>query len=192
MSGLPDLARAAGRRARTLRGYPRLRRAVYRAMRSETGGRVLGRAARWGGLPLPEPDETGPDHPAPGRRMAALGVTGLPTLLVDLTAVPDDRVAAVLDEVAVWQELTAALRPVVLVRPTGLGAVRVHGWVAEIVPDAAEWGRDEQEAQEVLAERVGSMTMTYRARGLLQVGPEGLTTAQRAFLSHLVPAGPVS
>lgn len=41
MSGLPDLARAAGRRARTLRGYPRLRRAVYRAMRSETGGRVV-------------------------------------------------------------------------------------------------------------------------------------------------------
>lgn len=186
MSGLTASFGRGLRRIRTLPGYTGARGAVYRSMRTPTAHRALVRVARWGGLTVPEGQPS--DYPTPGHRMAELGVTGLPSLLVDLTAVADEQLPPVIEELAVWQEITAGFRPVLLVNPAGLTVARRYGFVAEILPDAATWGA-ETGGDEIRAARVGSITSTYRAHGLLEVGAQGLSVSQRAFLSHLVAAG---
>lgn len=119
-------------------------------------------------------------YPPPGWHLAGQLLPDLPVLLVDLASVPGDRVTEVVTEVARWQLLTAGFRPVFLAADgAALAAARAHGHLAELALPGAG-----------LAEQVGSMTRHYRAVGLLEVGTDGLSGAQLAFLANLPPAGP--
>lgn len=185
------LARTALRTARSLPGYRTSRTGVQQAVRrSPTARRALLRLAGFGGLTLESDGEdlgqevqTG--YPAVGLVLQGRVREPLPTVLVHLLEVPDERVAEVVHDVAVWQLLTAAFRPVFLVRQAGLAPVRAYGYVAELAAEADAWGMSPERWRSWVQTRIGSMTAHYHASGLLEVGPAGLSPGQMAFLSHL-------
>ncbi len=186
------------RYTKKLPGYRRARRRVQRSLRTNVlARRVVRRIASLGGLPVSthprQTDTRGLAYPPVGRLLQGRARAPLPTLIVSLVDVPEERLPEVVREVASWQVLTAGFRPVFLLGTPVLAVVRAYGYGVEIVPDAASWGLSHEESAERLHSRVGSMTEIYRASGLLEVGSEGLSAMQVAFLSHLpvpVPGPP--
>lgn len=196
-------ARVAARGARRAPGYRRLRTQVRRALRTPLGRVLVRRAAVLAQL-VPAAGRSSGEQPSSGRPSAGLGLAQgtvlpqaaqvrLPTVLVDLTEVPDEHVPGVVREVARCQVLGAGFTPAFLGRDAVLGAARTLGYVAETLPAPSAWGLSAQEWDDLRRDRVASMTRHYRARGLLEVGTGGLTPAQAAFLVSVpVPCGVAS
>lgn len=175
MSGHDPLAPLA-RLARRVPGYPMVRRALLPRVREST---ILRSIARKLWVTEVLPDGRGADLTA-GNLLAGIGLDSLPVAIFDLSDVAVDSIGAVVDDIATLQLLTAGFRPVLVLPTADFGYPRKYGFPAELMPSSAGPSDSVQFWQGV--------RRAYGTTILFDVGADGLSKAQKAFLSAS-PAG---
>lgn len=174
------LVRQVVRRARQVPGYRTVRRRALAWVRdSDTARDVANRVfsgsqARSDRLPQ--------RFPSAGNLLAGLGVDQLPVIMVVLAGVPQDRVGAVIDEVAQLQLLGAAFRPVFVLDSPQLAAPRRYGYPAELLVSQDSWDFADPTWEDYAAQRFADIRTHYRVEADVTVSGDGLTEVDRALL----------
>jgi hypothetical protein len=108
-------------------------------------------------------DDDAPAIPVPVGNHVPAG-TKLPVALIVMWDVPDERVTAVVDDVARLQVATMAFKPMFVTRSDDYAAFRRHGYLFEYLMPTSDWVkvRPIEEWRDYAEARLASIIETYR------------------------------
>ena len=166
---------------RRVPGYRRLRRLVLLRIQQSTIVRALVKQV----FPL-QATMTAPVDVTPGRVITGDGTRALPVIAVVMVGLPDEKVYAVVDEVAELQLLGAGFRPVLISDSPILSAALQFGYPLELLVSEQKWLRDGQGSWiGYVGSRISLAVSAYRASLVVHATVAGLDGITKAMLDSL-------